>query len=255
MEKLVVLVFDGLRKAQAGLRALRELDLRGEISLFEATLASKKPDGGVEVVSDPDDQRFPLVGVCGLVGMVLGVLGGIIGVLGGAIAGALAGFIIRLQRAGLTDDFVNDVSMAVAPGRFAVIAELSEDSTTALDTRIREIGGAVFRRTRAQAWRMHQNREAAERRAMTLRVEAEEVQAKADSLNRLDASFERLGERIERALLRQRSRILFRELQQGAGVQALGVKADQSQEDNRRHLEARITEFQRECDEQHIDAA
>ena len=139
MEKLVVLVFDGLRKAQAGLRALRELDLRGEISLFEATLASKKPDGGVEVVSDPDDQRFPLVGVCGLVGMVLGVLGGIIGVLGGAIAGALAGFIIRLQRAGLTDDFVNDVSMAVAPGRFAVIAELSEDSTTALDTRIREI--------------------------------------------------------------------------------------------------------------------
>ena len=115
MQKLVVIIFDGRSKARAGLKALRGLDRDGELSLFEVALAVKAPNGRVRVIENPNDVNFPAVGVGSLTGSVLGALGGPIGILAGAAAGALIGFIINLERSGVTDDFINDVSAAMAP--------------------------------------------------------------------------------------------------------------------------------------------
>jgi len=134
VEKLIVIVFDEQSKARAGLEALRELDRDGEISLFEVALAVKAPNGRVRVIENPDDVNFPAVGVGSLTGSVLGALGGPVGILAGAAAGALIGFIINLERAGVTDDFVNDVSTAMGPGKAPVIVDVWEDWMTPLET-------------------------------------------------------------------------------------------------------------------------
>jgi uncharacterized membrane protein len=52
VEKLIVIIFDQRFKARAGLKALRELDRDGELSLFEAALAVKAPNGRVRVMEN-----------------------------------------------------------------------------------------------------------------------------------------------------------------------------------------------------------
>src|SRR5271157_485324 len=140
MEKLIVIVFDDQAKAFAGLEALRELDRDGEISLFEAQIAAKEPNGGVRLIDNPDDADFPVIGVSTLVGTLVGVLGGPIGLLGGAAAGALIGCIVELEHAGVTDEFIGDVATAMTPGKVAVIADIAEEWVTPLDPRMDRIG-------------------------------------------------------------------------------------------------------------------
>jgi len=255
VEKLIVIVFDEQSKAQAGLQALRELDRDGEISLFEVWTVAKEPDGSVRVVENPDDMDFPVIGVGSLAGTVVGALGGPVGILGGAAAGALIGFIITLDRAGVTDEFVNDVSTALAPGKFAVIADVSEDWMAPLDTRMEALGGVVFRRTRGQVRRMHHDRDVAAHRAEMEQIKAERAQARAERLDKLDGQLDRIGTKLQRALLRERSNILLREEQRDARIRTLRAKADQSQGEVRRRLEARIAELEREYEQQKTDAA
>jgi uncharacterized membrane protein len=255
LETLIVILFDEQSKAREGFKALRELDRDGEISLFEVALAVKAPNGRVRVIENPDDVNFPAVGVSSLTGSVLGALGGPIGILAGAAAGALIGFIINLERVGVADDFVNDVSTAMAPGKYAVVADVLEDWTTPLDERMEPLGGVVFRRTRRQVRSIHHNRDVAAHRAEMERLKAERAQANGERLDKIDAALDRLGKKLERALLRERSNILRREEERDAQIRAQRTKADQSQEEIRHRLEARIAELQRECDRQDKGAA
>ena len=255
MQKLIVIIFDERSKARASLKALRDLDRDGELSLFELALAVKGPNGRVRVIENPDDVNFPAVGVGSLTGSVLGALGGPIGIVAGAAAGALIGFIINLERAGVTDDFVNDVSTAMAPGKFAVVADVVEDSTAPLDERMEPLGGVVFRRTRSEAKSIHHDRDVAAHRAEMERLKAERAQANGERLGKIDAALDRLGKKLEGALLRERSNILRREEERDARIRTLRAKAEQSQEETRQRLEARIAQLEREYERKDTDAA
>jgi len=255
VQKLIVMIFDERSKARAGLKALRELDRDGELSLFEVALAVKGKNGRVRVIENPDDVNFPAVGVGALTGSMLGALGGPIGVVAGAAAGALIGFIINLERAGATDDFITDVSTAMAPGKFAVVADILEDWTTPLDERMEPLGGVVFRRTRSEAKSIHHDRDVAAHRAEMERLKAERAQANGERLEKIDAALDRLGKKLEGALLRQRSSILRREEERDARIRALRAKAEQSQEETRQRLVARIAQLQREYEHEDTDAA
>jgi len=199
--------------------------------------------------------NFPAVGIGSLTGSVLGALGGPIGIVAGAAAGALIGFIINLERAGVTDDFVNDVSTAMAPGKFAVVADVVEDSTAPLDERMEPLGGVVFRRTRSEAKSIHHDRDVAAHRAEMERLKAERAQANGERLGKIDAALDRLGKKLEGALLRERSNILRREEERDARIRTLRAKAEQSQEETRQRLEARIAQLEREYERKDTDAA
>ncbi len=93
-----------------------------------AQIAAKEPDGSVRLTENPDDVDFPVIGVSTLVGTLVGVLGGLIGLIGGAAAGALIGFLVELERADVTDEFVSDVTTALTPGKVAVVADISAGS-------------------------------------------------------------------------------------------------------------------------------
>ena len=255
MEKLIVIVFDEQSKAHAGLEALRELDRDGELSLFEVQSVVREPNGEIRVIENPEDLDFPVIGFSTLVGTFVGVLAGPLGLVGGAAAGALIGCIVTLTRADVTDEFVNDVSTALAPGKFAVVADVVEDSTAPLDERMEPLGGVVFRRTRSEAKSIHHDRDVAAHRAEMERLKAERAQANGERLDKIDAALDRLGNKLERALLRERSNILQREEERSARIGALRAKADESQEGIRRRLETRIAELQREYEHQGTDAA
>jgi hypothetical protein len=50
---------------------------------------------------------------------------------------------VDLNNARIGDDFIDDVRQQLLPGRFAVVADIQEDWTTPVDTRMEAIGGTV----------------------------------------------------------------------------------------------------------------
>ena len=134
-------------------------------------------------------------------------------------------------------------------GKFAVVADVSEDWVTPLNTRMEQIGGVVFRRTRSEVKRMHHDHDVAAHRAEMEQLKAERAQAKSDRLAKIDATIDALRKKLESATERDRSKMLFRQNQRDARIQALKAKADQSQGEIRRRLEARIAEVRRDYEE------
>jgi len=164
------------------------------------------------------------------------------------MAGGLIGSIGDLVHAGVTDEFVNDVNTAMTAGKFAVVADVSEDWVTPLDTRMEQIG-VVFRRTRSEVKRMHHDRDVAAHRAEMEQLKAERAQGRSDRLAKIDATIDALRKKLESATERDRSQMLFRQNQRDARIQVLKAKADQSQGEIHRRLEARIAEVRRDYEE------
>jgi uncharacterized membrane protein len=245
VESLVVAVFDDRNAALAGLEALRQLDREAEISLFAAKLVVREPNGAVQLIEDPDDTDLSAIGANTTVGAFIGLLAGPIGLCAGAAAGALIAFGVELDRAGVTDEFVSDVSTALTPGKVAVVADVMEDWMTPLNRRIEQIGGVIFRRTRTQVKHTQRNLDAAAHRAEMEQLKAERAKATSDRLAQIDARVDAVRKKLEDALERDRCKMLFRQNQRDARIQALKAKADQSQGEIRRRIEARIAEVRR----------
>jgi uncharacterized membrane protein len=144
---MLVVVFDSESKAYQGSRALAQLDAEGSIAIHAESVIKKNDDGTVTVKQFDGD--FPVRTVGGAaIGSLLGVLGGPVGMGVGAAAGALAGSIGDLHVAGVGAEFLDQVTAALAPGKCAVLADISEEWVTPVDTRMEALGGTVVRTPR-----------------------------------------------------------------------------------------------------------
>jgi uncharacterized membrane protein len=250
MEKLIVVSFDDETKANAGFQALRQLDRAGEISVYEMRIIVKEPSGSIRFIDTTDEMAFPVIGGATVVGAFVGLLSGPVGVVTGGMAGALISSIVHAGRLGITDEFVSDVSTDLVPGKFAVVADISEDRLTPLDTRMEETGGVVFRQPRSAVVDTLLGLDPAAHRAELEQLEAERAQARSDRLAKIDARIEAQRRKLENVLERDRREMLLRQSQRNARIQALEAKADRAQGEVRRRLEARISEVRRDHEEE-----
>jgi uncharacterized membrane protein len=74
--------------------------------------------------------------------------GGAVGEGAGAVAGSYAGAMSDIYRAGVDADFLDEASAKLKHGKWAVVADISEDQTRYIDKRMEAIGGTVIRCTR-----------------------------------------------------------------------------------------------------------
>jgi hypothetical protein len=83
----------------------------------------------------------------------LGALAGPVGAAGGAGIGAATGgtlgMIADLDRADTRQEAADETGFVLGVGQSAVIADVSEDWTTPIDSRIHKLGGKVYRRPRS----------------------------------------------------------------------------------------------------------
>src|SRR6516225_5915721 len=144
MERLLVVVFKDESRAYEGSRALSQLDGEGSIAIHAESVIRKNADGTATVKQAEGDFPIRTIGGTALGGLV-GLLGGPAGAALGAAAGSAAGGISDLYAAGVDADFLDDVSATLRPGKCAVVADLSEEWVTPVDTRMETLGGIVFR--------------------------------------------------------------------------------------------------------------
>src|SRR5688572_7021032 len=176
MNKMIVTIFNDETSAYEGARALEALHNEGNLTLNAAAVVAKDANGRV-TVKQADDQG-PVGTFFGLTsGALIGLLGGPIGMAVGATAGAVTGSIYDLATLGVGEDFLNEVSMNLTPGKLAVVADADEEWVTPLDTRMETLGGVVFRRARGEFIDAQLEREIAAERAELDALKAEYQQS------------------------------------------------------------------------------
>src|SRR5215470_9405106 len=143
MDRMLVVVFDSESKAYDGKKALLDLDREGSISVYGYAILAKSADGTTTVKQG--DDVGPLGTLTGTaVGSLVGLLGGPVGVAVGVAGGSLIGAIADLDNVGVGTDFLSDVAETLMPGKVAVVAEVDEEWTTPVDTRMETLGGVVL---------------------------------------------------------------------------------------------------------------
>ena len=248
MEKMLVVVFDSETKAYEGSRALNQLDYDGNITIHAEAVISKNGDGAVSVKQDDGD--FPVRTVSGTaIGSLIGLLGGPAGLAMGALAGTMAGSFADLFVSGVDSDFLVEVSNVLTPGKYAIVADISEEWVTPVDTRMEALNGFVFRTARQSFEEAQRAREVAELRAEIDQLKAEHSRAKAERKAKLQAKIDGLNTRLQAKLQQARQRSEQIKSETEAKVEALRQKAAKAQGDAKAAINARVTEIKKQYEQ------
>jgi uncharacterized membrane protein len=225
MDRMLVVVFNNEAKAYEGKKALIQLDGEGSISVYAYAVLAKHPDG-TSTIKQGDDVG-PLGTLVGTsVGSLIGLLGGPAGLAIGATAGSLAGGVFDLHNVRIGDDFIDDVSRALTPNKVAVVAEVDEEWTTPVDTRMEALGGTVYRRALSEVTDTVNQEELNAMKADLAQFKAEQAKADTDRQAKIREKVSHLTDRIQAFEQRILDRRRAKESQAKAKAQRFQRKAD-----------------------------
>jgi uncharacterized membrane protein len=226
MDRMLVVVFDNENRAYQGQKAILELNDEGSISVYAYSVLIKNSDGTATVKQDEDSG--PLGTLAGTAfGSLIGLLGGPAGVAVGAAAGAMGGSMADLDNARIGSDFIDDVSKDLRPNRVALVAEIDEEWTTPVDSRMEAIGGTVYRRALSDVEDAADSKEVAAMKADYAQMKAEHAKAQADRRAKLTEKMNKLDSKIQAHLQQNKERreAVAREVQAKAEVLKAKVSA------------------------------
>ncbi|HTS81749.1 MAG TPA: hypothetical protein VMH40_14205 [Myxococcaceae bacterium] len=156
MRNFIAVVFDDTSKAYRGLHELWQLDNESQITVHGTAVVHRTDWGQYQVDTKETNPALATavgVGIGALIGALAGPAGAAIGAAKGAGIGAATGGAVGvgtdLFRADTRDQANVETARVLGPGQSAVIADISEDSTTPIDARMRSLGGTVYRRSRS----------------------------------------------------------------------------------------------------------
>ncbi|HVP16761.1 MAG TPA: DUF1269 domain-containing protein, partial [candidate division Zixibacteria bacterium] len=241
-EKMLVVVLNSEYMAYKGAAILKQLDEEGSISVHAAAIIEKISDRKVTILQTKEE--FPIRTIEGTaIGSLIGLLGGPLGVLVGAASGVVLGDIGDLHRSGVNTEFVNDVSSKLAPGKYAVVADISEEDVTQLDTRMAELGGQVFR-TRKRYVEIDQIKaNLAALNADIAQLNKEMKNAGKEQKANLQAKIEKLKEKRQKEIVHAKGRFEQRERERDIKVLALKEKAANARGKTKAAIEARMAQI------------
>ncbi len=199
MNRALVVVFDNEDKAYQGKEALWQLDGEGSIAVYACIVVAKNPDGTAAVRKE--EGTGPLGTVLGTsLGSLVGLLGGPTGLAIGAAAGLASGVAADLHNARISEDFIDDVGKTLTPGKVAVVADVEEDWTTPVDSRMEKLGGTVFRRAVSAVRDTANDEDTAAIKADIAQMKAEHAQAHAERKAKLQERLNQLDTKLQARL-------------------------------------------------------
>jgi uncharacterized membrane protein len=224
MERMLVAVFDDERMAFEGRGALRQLEREGNLTIFEGAVVVKGADGRVSVRQiDDSAPTGTLAGTA--VGSLVGLLAGPVGAAIGAASAATIGAIYDADTLRVGEDFVDDVSKSLTPGKVAVVAEVDEAWTAPVDARMEALGGTVFRRALWLAQEEVRREEIAAMKAVLADFKSEMSKANAERKVKLEKKIRELQAKIDARIQRAEGRRKSFETREKAKAAILKQKA------------------------------
>ena len=160
MHNYIAVVFNDASKTYAGLHALWQLDNSAEITVHGTAVIHRDELGDIQVDTKETHPALGTavgVGIGALVGALAGPAGAAAGAAAaaaaggaaiGAATGGMVGGAVDLSRADTRYQAADEAGFVLGNGQSAVIANVSEDWTTTIDTRMKDLGGVVYRRAK-----------------------------------------------------------------------------------------------------------
>jgi uncharacterized membrane protein len=241
MDKMVVIVFDDESKAYEGSRALMDLHDENSLTVYEYAVIAKDSKG-VLSVKQARDQGPVGTGVGFATGALVGLLGGPVGVAIGATSGTIAGSFYDLAQVGISEDFINEVSAYLSPGKTAIVAEVDEDWVTPLDTRMDAFGGIVFRRARGEFIDAQIEQDIEVTKSEIKELRAEYNQAAEEDRARLLAKLDSAQRRLQAQRDGIKEKIDGIKQEEDAKVRSLQEQAAKAKGEVKSKLEKRVAE-------------
>jgi len=224
MDRMLVAVFENETKAYEGKKALQQLDDEGSLNLYAYAVLAKNADGTTKVKQDDDYGPIgTLIGTT--LGSFIGLLGGPAGLALGATAGATSGAIFDVHNARVGEDYIDDVSKALSPGKVAVVAQVDEEWTTPVDTRMEALGGTVYRRALSDVTDTVNTEELTAMKADLAQFKAEAARERADRQTKIQEKIKQLESKIQAHLQKVQDRRRAAERQAQAKAQKLQSRA------------------------------
>ena len=144
MTNLIIASFKQEAEAIEASQKIKELELIGDITIYEMTIIKKNADGeAVALEADTTDGLGTLSGMA--IGTLIGVLGGPVGVAIGMLTGTLAGAVLDEDQYGFSEEFRSRAINQLQPGTVAIIAEMDEDNEIFVDSTLAPLGGSITR--------------------------------------------------------------------------------------------------------------
>lgn len=248
MERVLMVVFERDTDAYEGARALAQLDYEGSIALHDGAVIYKSPDGTVTVKQNFDSG--PIGTVTGTVaGGLIGLLGGPVGAAAGVAAGALSGAAVDVAEVSVGSDFVDQAGGALAPDRYALVADVTEEWTTPVDTRMEQLRGVVFRRARADVIEAQLEADITARKAEIAALKKERAEASAERKAKIDHKLDEQSAQLQALRERIKARAAAQRRDAETKVAALEKKAAAAKADAKAGHQARLAEVRAWYDE------
>lgn len=181
--------------------------------------------------------------------------GSLIGLLGGRLGSRLGarrhhgGNFADPYAAGVDSGFLTEVSNTLLPGKYAVVANVSEEWVTPVDTRMEALHGFVFRTTRQSFEEAQRARDIAELRAEIDQLKVERARVSAEHKAKLQAKIDALNAKLQGKLQQAQARSEQVKRETEAKVQALQKKAAKAQGDAKAAINARVTEIKKQYEQ------
>lgn len=243
MDRMLVIVFDSESKAYEGSVALQDLQNEGSISLYSKAVLVRDENGKVEAKQVGD--MGPIGTAVGLLtGSLLGVIGGPLGVALGASAGTFGGMVYDLAQLGVGQDFLAESEKTLESGKAAVVAEVWEEWTEPVDSRMEAIGGIVIRRARSEVLDTQYQMDVAALKADLAELEAERNQATGEAKAKLQKKVDAAKNKLQAAQDNLQASIEASQKATDAKINSLQEQADKESGERKAKREARIAELQ-----------
>jgi len=224
MDRMLVVIFDAESKAFEGKKALHELDREDVIVVYDQAVIARNADG-TAMVRQIDDPGLTGTLAGTTLGGLIGLLGGPVGAALGAAAGLAVGAAADVDRARISEDFVEDVRQKLTPEKFALVAEIQEDTTIPVDLRMEALGGTVFRRSLSEVKHKVHDENVAAMKADLAQMKAEHAAAHAARKAKLQEKINQLDSKVQARLEKSKQQRQAEEAQAQAKVEFLKARA------------------------------
>jgi uncharacterized membrane protein len=229
MDRMLVVVFDSESKANEGKDVLFQLESEGALVVYAYSVVARNKDGVARVAQNEDPRPVGTLRGAPL-GALIGLLGGPAGAGLGAAAGLAAGAAVDVSHSRIGEDFVEDLRQELPPEKFALVAEIDEDMTYPVDTRMEAIGGKVFRRALSEVKHKLSDEHTAAMKADRAQLKAEHAKAHADRKEKLQEKINQLDAKIQARLEKAKEERKAAEREAQAKAELLKAKAAAAKE-------------------------